>query len=353
MIARQVTDFVTVWSGASWTSPVTYRLKQQRRRLEGILIECIHPDSTNITAPTSEAFGNIVKSVVVSISDVAGSRNLVDAAGVALLDEWRLLGGGLPWDTLVSYGDQIVGAYSGRRVIYPVMFRHPQMEEPAGNLTSVPLYELSDDISITITPGTANEVGAGWTPSANTNFRLNIHFLYRDTTGGNYVCSEIRSQQFDSIASSSRVALEIPSNGLLTSLLLQGYSSAAKTTRKAFCDASDHSLSVLYGREVLRKTTQFVGAQFEELTTPGTGTFSTALRSPGISALAGKAGWDFLDDMPLIGAFSPNSAVNLTSIRAGGDTAQVVIDPTAAATLCVRMTTRKFIGGAVGQLLGV
>ena len=139
MIARQVTDFVNVWSGANWTSPVTYRLKQQRRRLEGILIECIHPDSTNITAPTTEAFGNIVKSVLVSVSDVAGSRNLVDAAGVALLDEFRLLGGALPWDTLVSYGDQIVGAYSGRRVIYPVMFRHPQLEEPAKSHFDPPL----------------------------------------------------------------------------------------------------------------------------------------------------------------------------------------------------------------------
>lgn len=348
MLARLITDQVTLVSGSSFSSPVTYRLKQQRRRLEAIFVEVDMPDSVTISAPTSESFGNAIKQIQVSVNDVAGARNVVDIAGPAALDYWTAWGGSLPAPTAAAYGNQLTTAQTNRRVTYPVFFRHPQLEEPSGNLTSIPLYELNDDPVITLTPGTATECGTGFAFGTNTRVRLIL--CYRDIAAGDYIPGALVSSNFDSVSSSSKYELEVPSNGLLTSLLLQGYTTSAKVTRRNLCSAADHAVQFMYGREQIRNTSQHFIQDWQGWTSPELGYVPASGVAPGLAGIGSKAFFDFLDDSPLIGAFRAASAINLTSIKAGGDSAKVVIDQTNASALYVRMTTHKWLGGPVGQL---
>lgn len=350
MIGRLIIDSQTLVSGATFTTPQSLRIKQQRRRLEAIFVECDMPDSVTLSAPTSESLGAAIGRIVLSVNDAAGSRNLVDAEGIALLDEWVGLGGTLPLKTNACIGTQLTTAQALRRVTYPVFIRHPQIEEPTGNLFSLPLYEVNDDPVLTITPGTATTVGTGFAFGAN--HRTRIHLCYRDTVGGGYIPTEIRSTNFDALASASRAEMEIASNGLLFSLLLQGYTSAAKTTRRALTGDADHSLELWYGREQIRKHSIHFGGDYPGYTNTPSPTVAAGANNFSLANLDGTAFFDLLDDQPMIGAYNVNSALNLTSIKAGGDVAKVILDKTHASGIFIRSTVRKALGGPVGLLQG-
>lgn len=345
MIARGITDFTTLGTAQTQSAKLSMTIKQQRRRLEGLLIQVTGPAITaTLTTPATESFGRMLKRVRVKVNDVAGSRFVADVEGVAILDEWLQMGGALPWPSVVSYGNTgaSLSAFTPR-IIYPLFFRHPQLEEPSGNLTSIPLYELREDLQVEVELGTNAEVAAANFTHATT---VRVKPIYRDTVGGDYIPSEIISSDRDSLPASSQHGIEIPSNGLLTSVLVQTYSSTAKTTRQSLVSSSgDPDVSLYYGRELIRRENPILLQDSMALTTASpivcSGTAVT------LATIDHSFLIDLMDDLPLIGAFSARSGLNLTSIRAGGDTCRLLISSTNSTSPCVRMTTRKFLGGPV------
>lgn len=349
MIARGITDFITLGTSQAQSAKLTGTIKQQRRRLEGVIVQVIGPSITaTLTTPSTESFGRMLKRVRVKVNDVAGSRFVADVEGVAILEEWLGLGGQLPWETLKAWGNTGASLSAFTPVVtYPLFFRHPQLEEPAGNLTSIPLYDLREDLTVEVELGTNAEVAAANFTHSST---VRIRPLYRDTSGGEYIPSEIISSDRDSLPASSQQSIEVPSNGLLTSILLQTYSTTAKQTRQALVSSSgDPDVSLFYGREIIRRESPSLLRDYNQLTTGypivASGTAVT------LGLLDHGMFLDLIDDLPLIGAFSARSGLNLTGIRAGGDTCRIQVSTTNSTAPCVRMTVRKFLGGPVDKLL--
>ena len=344
MISRGIHDFVTLTTAGTTGQKFPFTIKQQRRRLEGVVIAVTGPSST-LTTPTDESFGRMLKRFRMRVNDAAGSRFAVDVEGVAALDEWMQMGGNLPWDTLSAYGNSGSAAFAPT-VVYPFFFRHPQLEEPAGNLTSIPLYDLREDVTCEVELGGNTDIAASGFTASNT---VRAMLLYRDVDGGEYIPSEWVSSDKDSLPASSNYDVELPSNGLLTSIQVQGYSATNKNTRQSPISSSgDPAITLYYGREVVRRLNPVLAQYYAELSAPANPKCS------GSAVLLTQ--WlhsflvDLMDDLPLTGAFGARSALNLTSIRAGGDVARLNISSTNSTSPCLRVTTRKFLGGPVDKI---
>lgn len=346
MIARGIHDFTTLTTAGAAAGKYSTTIKQQRRRLEAILFQIAYTSGGAATTPTSESFGRILKRVRVKVNDVAGSRFLADVEGVAILDEFQQMGGCLPWPTAYAYGNS-GSAATTCQLLYPLFLRHPQLQEPGGNLTSVPLYDLREDLNVEVELGANTDVAASGVTLSSVTVRMAP--IFRDTVGGEYIPSEILSSDRDSLASSSRVEIELPSNGLLTSVLVQAYAATNKNARQSITTAGENDVSLYYGRDQVRKLHPLLAQDFSCLSSPQPPTCTTTVN--GVANLSHSFLIDLLDDLPLADAFSAGSALNLTSIRAGGDTARLVVSLTNATAPCVRLTSRKFLGGPIDKLI--
>lgn len=346
MIARGIHDYSVLTTAGAAGGKYSGTIKQQKRRLEGLILQLTFAGGT-ATTPTSESYAKLLKRVRVKVNDVAGSRFVVDVEGVAILDEWLMLGGQLPWQTLYAMGNTAGGSVGTVVLTYPVFFRHPQLQEPGGNLTSIPLYDLREDLSVDVELGANTDIAASGVTISSTTIRLAP--LYRETIGGEYIPGEWISSDRDSLPASSRVEVELPSNGLLTSVLVQNYTAAAKLVRGTLITAGENDVSLYYGRDQIRKFHPDIGHAASFLTSQQIPAMTYA--ALGVSALSHSFLIDLLDDLPMTDAFSAGSALNLTSIRAGGDTARLAISLTSATAPCVRLTTRKWLGGPIDKLI--
>jgi hypothetical protein len=345
MISRGIHDFQTLSTALTAATKYTYAVKIQRRRLDGFLVWLSCPGQT-LTGATAESFAKAVKRIRVKVNDIGGSRYVVDAEGVALIDEWLALGGSLPYDTLIAYGNTGSAAFAAE-LVYPVFIRHPQLEEPAGNMTSIPLYDMREDLTLEIELGALTDVATSG--FVFTSCVLRVAPFFRDVESGEYIVSEVISSDRDALASSSKVDLEIPSNGLLTSLTLQSYNSSAKIARLSVVPTTgDPDVTLWYGREMIRRVHPQMATYFNGLSQiPRPQATGAAVL---LTELKHSFTLDLMDDLPVTGAFSARSALNLTSIRAGGDSSRLSISTTNATSPSVRLTTRKFLAGPVDKI---
>lgn len=331
MIARSIHDTVNL-TLATGTTPATFTIKQQRRRLEGLIIIT---DVSYTGAATSAGGVACIGRVQVNVNDVAGSRNLVDATGVGLVDEHLYMGGSLPASTRTGYG----GAAATYRIVTPVWIRHPQLDDPFGNLTSLPLSQLRSDVTVNVYPAAAIADVAATTLTYNGCI---VKILYRDTDSGDYIPSEILTNTVNTLTAGARSEWEIPSTGILTSMTVQHFNEASRVyrTRGDVLSSTGDTLKLMYGREEIRSFRPKYEHGFCEMTTDACG-----LADPNSFII------DLMDDLPQVGPYSANSGLNLSAIRAGGDVAKLVWTNVTASNLSSAMvTTRKFLGGPVGLI---
>jgi hypothetical protein len=328
-------------------------IKQQRRRLESVIIIVSQNAANTPTAPTSDSWGRLLSRIQIRVNDAFGSRDLVDVNGASALKEYQYLGGALPVVSQFALSSAGLAATTPE-MVYRIDLRHPQLEEPAGNLTSVPLYQLNEDIQVLVTMGANLDIAGSGVTVAST---VRMVMIYRDTTAGEYVGSELKTAGASLPTNTGIVAagtsiIEIASNGVMASLLLEGFTSSAGTTAGTLLATGDSSLSFYYGREVLRKVHDSVSRAISGAL-PGVSGVNLSTGFAGAAARPGEYFLDFADDQPMINAFSMASAVNLTGIVRGGDTARIELNPTAGGTPFYRLTTRRFIGGPIEKLLAV
>lgn len=346
MIARGIRDYQVITTAGAAGGKYSLNIKQQKRRLEGILVQATFSGGTPVT-PTTESWGKLVKRVRVKINDVAGSRFLCDVEGVAALEEWQMFGAALPWSTQFYFGNTGTSAVSNPVLTYPIFFRHPLLQEPGGNLTSIPLYDLREDLNIEVELGANTDIAASGVTISSATIR--IAPIFRDTIGGEYIPSEWLSSDRDTLPASSRVEVELPSNGLLTSVLVTNYTTTGKTVRGASMTSGENDISLFYGRDQIVKLHPDLATAYSTLTSVQFPVCNAT--TPTNVELKHSFLIDLLDDLPLTDAFSAGSALNLTSIRAGGDTARLVWSLTNSTAPCLRLTTRKFLGGPIDKLI--
>jgi hypothetical protein len=353
MIVRSLVEFQTLSLAAGPGAVLTGIIKQQRRRLESVGIVVTQNAANTPTGPTADSWARLVSRIQIRINDAFGSRDLVDVNGASVLKEYQYLGGTHPAQTQFFIANTATVAVTPE-ICYRVDLRHPQLEEPAGNLTSIPLYQLNEDMQVIVTMGANLDIASsGVTVGATVRMVL----IYRDTVAGEYIGGEVKTigaalPTNTGIVAAGTSIIEIASNGVLSSLLMEGFTSATGLVTGSLLASGDSSMSFYYGREVLRKIHDSV-SRFLSGPLPGVGGVNVG---GGFSALVNRPGeyfLDFADDQPMINAFSMASAVNLTGIVRGGDTARLELNPTAGSTPFYRLTTRRFIGGPLEKLLAV
>lgn len=364
MLFRRRKDIVqpTAQPSVSATSvqTITFRIKQEQRRLDGIQIR------VGITAAATTTFARwggaagIVKEIRVRVNDVLGTRNAVQVSGVGLLSYVRENLGNLDRTTQSAYGatssatDSVIANTFGTAnfyVTYFVPFRHPLVEDPAGNYLSLPLSQkfMGDDVIVevdfNIAGGTSGPV---FGTAAITALDCYMQTIIREVDESyGYIPSELRTDYFQP-SSTASPAYEFTSNGYLSGFLLQGFSAnplAIGTTRSAIL-GSGGQFRIEYGREILMRDDQAFSQAFNDLskvTYPDAILANIASSALYTKSIPNEVMFDLLSDLPGNSAFSVASIPNLYTSALGGDKFRIIFNDYAATTTATHITQHRLL----------
>lgn len=321
---------------------VTARIKQEKRRLEAILI-VLRATTAASSTNNQDGLAGLVKEIRLRVNDVLGSRNLIQVSGPALLSFVRNNFGHLDRNTYASYQTGTLASSTAHTVAFYVPIRHPQIAEPYGNLLSLPLSSnfLKDDpiLEIDLNAGTA-VFNTAPTPGSPTIKAYSILREVPDTVP--YIPSELRTESWTP-GSAAKWTYEFASVGFLTQVLIQGYNAVtyANTTQRISLLSSGGILSVEYGRNAVRKFEDDVIQCLNDLSQDQRSILpaDTALST---RAFAGEYFLDFLTDHPCADAFSPMSLLNLNTEALNGDKCRLVFDQFAGNYLA-RITQHRLL----------
>ena len=165
---------------------------------------------------------NAVKRVQLQIADGSSNRNQTDASGGALVRRAARVLNGLDVQTLTALGSSLnlaetashgssIGSYN---VTIPLLFRHPQISDPIGSATMLPLPRYNTNPTLAVTFGASSDVlatAAGLTVTIGTPY---IFILKRqvDTITFPSLDTEFREivQAFSATGPNQLVNLDVP-----------------------------------------------------------------------------------------------------------------------------------------------
>ena len=322
----------------SWSHSTKYQLQLSREFwLESILIGIqfttggANPAATALTA---DNWGALLKSARMSITDASGNRKVLDVTGSALLETFRNEVGSLDKSTLFFLNTTNTAASSTSFIIwFPINFRHPQIQDPVGMATMIPLPRLNNDPILEIELGSAAEVCSNAGTIIATRGNLIAVVNRRDVLTPNfpYIPSEqiTYSQQWNSAG--GKQSWEIPTVGTATSILIQDYKggTSALANRVSVLgsgtttDEVGQDWSLEYLSTVIRRVPPAaIAAQNEtsqDVYAPGTPTATLSF----FVNQTGSYFMDFLTDYPGSDAFSFGSALDLNPLASNGGKAKL------------------------------
>jgi hypothetical protein len=330
---------------------VTARIKQERRRLEALLL-VFKATTAAASSNNGDGLAGLIKEIRVRVNDVLGSRNMIQVSGPGLLSFNRNNFGWLDRNTYASYQTGTLAASSAHTVAFYIPVRHPSIAEPYGNLLSLPLSSnfLKDDPIVEIEFHQGTTV-FNTTPTTPLSPNIKLYSILREVPDSvPYIPSELRTDTLNADAAANKKYFDFSSVGFLTQCLLQGYSSQTygnAVTRASLLSAGG-LLTVEYGRNAIRKfdddTIQLLNdmSQDQRTIVPADTALSTR-------QFAGEYMLDFLTDHPNSDAFSPMSMLNLNTEALGGDKCRIVLD-TMPANTQARITYHKLLARTAAAL---
>lgn len=341
MIFRRIIDTVSITGAAgvaiTTDQTLTYRIRQEPRRLEAIVLNIRHPGMLSAAASSKmydNGLSSLVKEVRLRVNDNLGSRNMIQVKGGDLM-EWNRQNG-IQWDPdsfeacpthIASASAQLgVGASITNQVNLFIPIRHPLFEEPFGNFLSLPLGQdfLREDPIIEIDLGQLSTFSTLYTANAG-NVIVNAMFLYREVPNNvPYIPSEFRTDSWR-WQGTGKQQYEFASNGFLTQFMVRNFDSS--NLERGAVPAANELWSLEYGREILARFDERVMAAFNFMSGPS-GAIGTNNLTGGSAIYRFVSGnnqptygcmVDFLADLPITSAFGISSVPNLSTLNLGGD----------------------------------
>lgn len=350
-----LTPSVNVTAAGTAAQTLTFRIKQEQRRLEGLIFQVeMTPLAAAATGAAWAGYGGIVKEVRVKVQDGIGSRNLIQASGMGLLGFVKQNLGTLDRVTQGVYGSSgfpTVAAAATVIVSWYIPIRHPLIEEPFGNYLSLPLSAnfLGDDVIVEVD---LNDIGAGTQvftanpPTFVTGSAILATLIREVPESWGYIPSELRTDPFTPSSVASAL-YEFASTGYLTQSLIQTISTATfdDLSTRVTPISTGGNIRFEYGREIQQRTNLNINqviTDFSMMSYP-----QQALATIVGSALGARnfpeLFFDFLSDLPNLSSFSAASVQNLYTSALGGDKARFVFNDYSSTTNLSHITNHRLL----------
>lgn len=349
---------------STWAHSTTYSVSLSREFwLENIVIMIQGNISTAIGTPKADGLANLIKRVRLTASDATGNRKVIDMSGPAILEYWRQVNGGLERFTQQALNLSTTST-GGFRMFFPIPLRHPQMDDPWGAATMLPLPRLSVDPTLEIELGAATDVGSTLVVNGTTTgMKLQVLINRRDVLSSPskphpYIPTELITYERQWNSAGGKQDWEIPPLGTVTGILIQDYqTSAARGTVQSdvYQDWSIEKLSTVIRRVPLlfmqaeNDYTIELASKFSWTPITWTPASSGATLTGGTLANAwdnpdGVYYFDFLTDYSGMGAFNLGSALDLNPLAMGGKARLIASSIAATANYYSRFTVHKMFG---------
>jgi hypothetical protein len=347
---------------------VQLRIPRQSRWLSDIIVHVnvsVVGGAAAWTSPTAnrDYLENIMSEVRLRISDKAGPNRLaVKCPGVTLL-AWHFATN----PALDRYTQRVIRNASAYPVsaatntldlFFPVHLRHPQVGEPIGVRTCIPLFSggetgISDDLILELDFNSLANAIPGYNPGTGGSVTINrvtakLIFVNAPQTI-TYIPQELVAD-LPSITASTSSGYDIPRQGLLSSLLFEEFTDTAYAVRGIALASNNGSqnYSLKYARTSIK---DFYPGEL----TARSDWFSVPKPDNGSTEVIGQTPFtsflDMLNPRPNDSAFSANSLLNLYGDQQG-DLARLEWTALASANARLRLTRHKFFTTQLADLAG-
>lgn len=335
---------------------VQLRIPRQSRWLSDIVIHVNYTLGGTLSATANRDYvEGLFSEVRVRVSDKAGPNRLAVKAPSTSLIAWH----NATHPALDRYTQRIVrnsaGVAAGTYDLFvPVHIRHPQVGEPIGVRTCIPLFSdpntgVSDDVILEIDMAALAALNIGGSATVTIN-RMTAKLIYVNAPQSiTYIPQELVSD-IPSISAATASGYDIPRQGLLSSILIEEFTDTALAVRGAALSSNNGSqnYTLRYARTVIK---EFYGL---ELTARGDW-FSVPKPDNGGTEVAGQQPFvsfqDLLNPRPNDSAFSGNSMLSLYGDQQG-DLARLEWTALASANARLRLLRHKFFTTNLSDLAG-
>lgn len=309
---------------ASWAHSTKYTLTLSREFwLESLMIGInFTTGAVTYTTPTADNMAALLKSVRLSVTDASGNRKVIDLTGSAILEYWRNVVGSLDRNTAALVGGTTPGNTTMYTLLFPIPLRHPQLQDPWGAATMLPLPRLNNDPILEIEIGAATDVAATTTNVFSTKGPLFVVLNRRDVnvSGFPYIPGELITYPNAWNSAGGKQYWEVPAIGSVTGILIQDYKGGTARTcilgSGTTSDEVGQDWSVEYLSTVIRRVPPYV-IQAENDHTIDLYPATWANQS-------GSYFFDFITDFPGADAFNFGSVLDLNPLQLNGGKCRLI-----------------------------
>lgn len=337
----------------AWANGTTYQLSLSREFwLESIvlLINFTSGTAASVGTWTADGLLALVKRIRLSVTDASGNRKVLDTNGPALAEYWLNTVGGLPRNTArwVSTGGAAATVSMADSTAYtlalPIPIRHPQLQDPFGASTMLPLPRLSNDPILEVELGAATDVSsAAATHVFPTKGSMVAVINRRDVLVPNlpYIPSELITYDKQWNSAGGKQDFEIPTIGTATGILIQDYKGGTART----CVLGTSTTSDEVGQDWSVEFLQSVVRRVPPAAIQAENDATNAIHPATWNNFTGSYFLDFLTDYAGGDAFNVGSALDLNSLSLNGGKARLVGSSlVTSASSFSRFTIHKLFG---------
>lgn len=337
---------------------VQLRIPRQSRWLSQILLHINFTTGGTISATANRDYADAMLSEVrLRVSDKAGpNRFLVKAPSTSLL-AWHQQN----HSALDRFSQQIIrnsaataaGTYD---LIVPINIRHPQVGEPIGVRTCLPLFSSSTGTGVADDPvleldfaATAAALNLGASSTLTIN-RVSAKLIYVNAPDTIFYIPQELVSYLPSVTAATAGSFDIPRQGFLSSLLLEEFSDTAYAVRANFLPSNTGAdfYSLKYARTTLKdfylRELQARGDYYSG-PKPANGSTEVAGQYPFVGLL------DLLTPRPNDAAVVGDSMLSLYGDQQG-DLATLAWNAAASSNARLRILAHKFFITDVAALQG-
>lgn len=306
--------------------------------LESLIVRISVTTSAAGGTETADGIWNLLKRARMSVTDATGNRKVIDVTGAALMSYWRNVVGSLDRASAAMAPGTTgadVATTTTYVLYYPIPLRHPQLQDPFGAATMLPLPRLSVDPVLELDLCAGADIGS--TPVTISAGRIDVLLNRRDVLVPNfpYIPGELITYE-KQWAASGKGDWEIPALGTVTGILHQNYTSAtAKGSVLTTAATDDWSLEYL-SSIIRRHLPDFASVENE---------YTMDLYPATWNNPSGELYWDFLTDFAGMDAFNLGSALDLNPLALNGGKARIIGSGiTGGANIKSMFTVHKLFG---------
>lgn len=340
MFFQKRQDFVARHTFGALGESIT-KLLPREFHIESILIRLNIVTSGAIATATADGLLGFMKRVIITGSDGARTRTLVDCSGRALLELAVQEMGTTTRGTAAAKDQTGAATYA---ITYPVNFVPPQLSDPVGSTFLIPAPAFTQDISVNVQLASQADLDAHATPTAAiTSVTMDIIVNRRQVNALDWptVDHELIESEQAYPTTGSNLTYDLPSPGLFLGILLRCYTSAT-----ARGDISNGEFRLVLMQNVIRRF-RLIDLQDEN----DMSVYPQAATGAG-SFFTGGYYLDFMTDKAGQDASELGSGLDTNALAGIGSKAQLVIDVTGGTNVKMKVLHRKAIGN-LSQLKGI